>query len=88
MMMRMQSQTTERTTVTLPRELARRLRVEAERSQRSLSEVVREAVIAYLDRQGAQPLPSFSGVGASGRNDVSERAEELIRARLRQPRRP
>jgi hypothetical protein len=74
---------TERTTVTLPRSVARRLRVEAEASGRSLSAVVSQAVQAYLDALSTPPLPSFTGVAGSGRTDVSERAEELLRARIR-----
>ncbi|HXF74414.1 MAG TPA: ribbon-helix-helix domain-containing protein [Actinomycetota bacterium] len=73
----------QRITVTLPRDLARRLRMEAERTGRPVSAVVRDAVHAHLDRGGAPPLPSFVGAGRSGRGDVSERAEELARARLR-----
>jgi predicted transcriptional regulator len=73
----------ERTTVTFPRELARRLRMEAQRTGRPVSAVVRDAVRAYLDRRGAPPLPSFAGAGRSGRGDVSERAEELVGRRVR-----
>ena len=73
----------ERTTVTLPRDLARRLRMEAQRTGRPVSAVVRDAVHAYLDRRGAPPLPSYVGAGRSGRDDVSERAEELVGRRLR-----
>lgn len=69
---------TERTTVTLPRQLARMLRTEAQRSGRSVSALVRDAVRAYLEGRASPPLPSFGGVGRSGREDVSERAEELL----------
>lgn len=75
-MMRMHD--TERTTVTLPRQLARMLRTEAQRSGRSVSALVRDAVRAYLEGRASPPLPSFAGVGRSGREDVSERAEELL----------
>jgi metal-responsive CopG/Arc/MetJ family transcriptional regulator len=68
----------ERMSVSLPRELAQRLRVEADRTNRSVSGVVREAVETYLEGKDARGTSSFAGVGASGRHDVSEQAEELI----------
>lgn len=69
-------ETAERTTVTLPRSLARRLRLEAEALGRPISAVVREALEDYL--QSDALLPTFTGIGASGSSDTSERAEELI----------
>lgn len=68
----------ERTTITLPRQLARTLRMEAQRSGRSVSALVRDAVRAYLEGREPPPLPSLTGAGRSGRQDVSERAEELL----------
>jgi predicted transcriptional regulator len=68
----------ERTTVTLPTELARRLRTEARAHDRSVSAIVREALEAYLAGQPAPELPSFAGVGESGVGNLSERVEELL----------
>ena len=68
----------ERTTVTLPIELARRLRTEAKAHGRPVSAIVREALEAYLEGQPPGQLPSFAGVGHSGRSDLSERVEELM----------
>ncbi len=68
----------ERTTVTLPTELARRLRTEARAHARPVSAIVREALEAYLGGQPAPELPSFAGVGESGIPDLSERVEELL----------
>lgn len=75
----------ERATVTLPRSLARRLRLEAEASGRPISSVVREALEEYLREDVL--LPSFTGVAGSGRSDTSERTEELIRRRMKRRRR-
>jgi plasmid stability protein len=72
--------TMERATITLPGSLARRLRIEAQVTGRSLSAVARDALEAYLGSDESPPLPSFAAAGASGRHDVSERAEELIAA--------
>ena len=68
----------ERTTVTIPTGLARRLRTEARAHDRSVSAIVREALEAYLAGQPAPELPSFAGVGESGIEDLSERVEELL----------
>jgi len=68
----------ERTTVTLPTELARRLRTEARAHDRPVSSIVREALEVYLGGQPAPELPSFAGVGNSGLHDLSERVEELL----------
>jgi len=68
----------ERTTVSLPGPLARHLRARAQGQGRSVSAIVREALEAYFEGQGPPELPSFAGVGASGRHDLSERVEELI----------
>lgn len=68
----------ERTTVTLPAELARRLRTQATAQDRSVSAIVREALEAYLAGQPAPELPSFAGVGSSGVGDLSERVDELL----------
>jgi plasmid stability protein len=68
----------ERTTVTLPVGLARRLRTEARSHDRSVSAIVREALQAYLAGQPAPELPSFAGVGESGIADLSVCVEELL----------
>jgi hypothetical protein len=73
----------ERTTVTLPAALARRVRAQARTSGRSVSSILREALEAYLEGQEPPGLPSFTGVGASGRGDLSERVEELLAERFR-----
>jgi len=72
----------ERTTITLPRSLARRLRMAAETSGMSLSGFVRKALDAYLGQEQFA-LPSFTGSGSSGRKNTAERAEELIASRMR-----
>jgi plasmid stability protein len=69
---------TERTSITLPAELARRLRTQARAHQRSVSSIVREALEAYLAGQPPPELPSFAGIGSSGIADLSERVEELL----------
>ena len=77
----------ERTTVTLPTELARRLRTQARAHDRPVSAIVREALEAYLGGQPPPELPSFMGVGRSGMTDLSERVEELLPETIRRGRR-
>jgi predicted transcriptional regulator len=69
-----------RTTVKLPDELDARLRHEAQRRGRTVSELTREAIDLYLgglDRQGKRRLLA-AGAGRSGHPDVSERIEEIL----------
>ena len=73
----------ERTTITLPRELARRLRTQARARDRSVSAIVREALEAYLAGQPAPELASFAVVGNSGLGDRSERVDELLSSAAR-----
>ena len=68
----------ERTTVTLPTELARRLRTQARAHDRPVSAIVREALEAYLAGQPPPKLPSFTGVGRSRTPNLAARAEELL----------
>jgi hypothetical protein len=77
----------ERTTVSLPRALLNRLRLEARAAGLPVSTVVRAALESYFARAARPRLPSFAGSGASGRSDVSERAEELLQKRFKTKRR-
>jgi hypothetical protein len=49
---------------------------------RSQAEIIREALAVYTERG---PRPALKGIGAyrSGRSDVSERAEDLLREAAR-----
>lgn len=67
-----------RTTVKLTDELDARLRHEAQRSGLTISEITRGAL---ADRLGADRRRlGAAGAGRSGRSDVSERIEEILRA--------
>lgn len=72
-----------RTTVKLPDELDARLRHEAERSGKTLSEVTREAIEAHLGAKTGRRRLHAAKAGASGHHDVSERIEEILRAEVR-----
>jgi len=71
-----------RTTVKLPDELDTRLRLEAKRRGTTISDLTREAIEAHLD---GTPRRMFlaAGAGNSGRTDISERIEEILREEWR-----
>jgi hypothetical protein len=72
-----------RTTIFVPEALERDLQLYARQNGKPAALVVREAIAAYLvDRRPAVRLPSFAGVGASGRADVAEKHESLLFAEL------
>lgn len=49
---------------------------------RSQGEIIREALAVYAEK-GARPAPKGIGAYRSGRSDVSERAEDLLREAAR-----
>jgi predicted transcriptional regulator len=71
-----------RTTVKLPDDVDARLRHEAERQGRTVSELTREAIEAYLGAGSGRRRLLAAGAGHSGRNDVSECVEEILRTEV------
>jgi predicted transcriptional regulator len=67
-----------RTTIKLPDELDAQLRHEAARRNMTISELTREAIELHL---GGRRLMA-AGAGHSGRADISERIEEILRAEV------
>jgi hypothetical protein len=68
-----------RTTIFVPEPLERDLQLYARSERKPVASVVREALVEYLAaRRPASALPSFVGVGQSGRSDIAERHEELL----------
>jgi hypothetical protein len=68
-----------KTTVYLEAEAYERLKRIAHEEGRTTAELVREAVAEYAERRAPRRPPASLGIGHSGRGDVSERAEELLR---------
>jgi len=64
-----------RTTVKLSDETDALLRHEAQRRGMTISELTREAVQAHL---GSRRVLGAAAAGRSGKNDVSERVEEIL----------
>ncbi len=78
-----------RTTIYLEEDVALAIRQLAVHEQRSQAEIIREALRRYLKQASKRREPlKPSGIGAyrSGRHDVSERAEELLRQAARKNR--
>ncbi len=68
-----------RTTIFVPETLERDLQLYARQHGKAVALVVREAVEAYLlAHRPVVRMPSFAGVGASGRSDVAETHEALL----------
>jgi hypothetical protein len=68
-----------RTTIFVPEALERDLQLYARRERKPVASIVREALAEYLvSRQPASALPSFTGIGRSGRTDIAERHEQLL----------
>lgn len=67
-----------RTTVLLPEEDWLGLKKLAQRQGRSPSEMIREAVAAYVTDRAGEEEASFVGLGASGCGEVSRRPDEHL----------
>lgn len=71
--------TMQKTTVYLDPADYRALKRIAARKKRRPAELVREAVAEYAARHEPRRAPKSIGAFASGRRDLSERAEELLK---------
>jgi hypothetical protein len=66
-----------RTTIYLDPEIEVLLKLEALRRGEPMSELIRDALRAYLGRKPVQPPPG-AGAFDSGRSDTAKRAEDLL----------
>jgi hypothetical protein len=73
-----------RTTIFLDAASERDLKTLAYRKSEPVSHLVREAIARYVasELETLPRLPSFVGIGDSGRKDIAERHEELLFADL------
>ena len=69
----------QKTTVYLDRADYRALKRIAAKTRRPPAELVREAVAEYAARHASRRAPRSVGAFASGRRDLSERAEDLLK---------
>lgn len=74
-----------KTTVYLDETVAVKLRQIAKAADRSQAEVIRDAIETYT-RDVERPRPKGIGAYRSGRSDVSETAEEILRRAARKRR--
>jgi predicted transcriptional regulator len=70
---------TTKTTVYLDADIYRRLKALAAKGGRSTAELVREAVAAYAELHTRGATARSVGAGHSGRDDLSERAENMLK---------
>jgi hypothetical protein len=71
--------------VTVPEEIAERLASEAKERGTSAEEVAAEVLVSHVPTAPkTRPLPSWVGAAHSGRNDLSERHEEILKSELGQ----
>jgi plasmid stability protein len=66
----------ERTTISIPDDLRKRLRIIAAERGTSMATVIREALEAKVKQQ--RPKPRSIGIGDSGYTDTSQRVDELL----------
>jgi metal-responsive CopG/Arc/MetJ family transcriptional regulator len=68
-----------RTTIFAEDDLLNEIKDFAKQEKRSVAELIRDALDQYIQtkRKPVQPL-SFIGIGESGRDDISEKHEELL----------
>ncbi|MGH3500846.1 MAG: CopG family transcriptional regulator [Nocardioidaceae bacterium] len=71
-----------RTTVKISDALDARLRHEAERRKVTIAEISREALEVYLGQPRGRRTLGAAGAGRSGRDDISERVEEILAAEV------
>lgn len=71
-----------RTTVKLPEELDALLRHEAQRRGITVSALTREAIEHHLGQPSGRRRLRAAGAGRSGRDDISERIEEILATEL------
>jgi predicted transcriptional regulator len=69
-----------KTTVYLEAEDYRRVKALARTQGRPAAQLIREAVAEYAQRYARDVVPSSIGAGRSGRGDVADTAEDLLRA--------
>jgi metal-responsive CopG/Arc/MetJ family transcriptional regulator len=68
-----------RTTIFADDELLRELKEVSREEDRSVAEIVREAIESYIKQKVKRKKKlSFIGIGSSGRSDIAERHEELL----------
>jgi predicted transcriptional regulator len=70
----------QRTTVKLPDDLDARLRHEAKLRGTTIAEITRTALEAHLGATGSRRRLGAAAAGRSGRSDISERIEDIIRS--------
>lgn len=67
-----------RTTIVADEALLLELKYRAKREGKTVSELIRKVLDDYLRRSERRKTLSFVAAGRSGRNDISEKSEEIL----------
>jgi metal-responsive CopG/Arc/MetJ family transcriptional regulator len=71
-----------RTTILIEDDLLLEVKQLARSQGTTTTEIIREALKAYIGRRRRARVPSFTGVGRSGRRSVSKNAEAILRQKV------
>ena len=72
-----------RTTMLLDDDLLLEVKRLARAQESTVTEIVREALRAYVAQRRRSRLPAFAKVGRSGRRSISQNAENILRQKAR-----
>ncbi len=67
-----------RTTIFIDEEIYYDIKELAEEDQKTISEILREALVRYLKERKKKKKLSIIGIAESGRNDIAERHEDIL----------
>jgi hypothetical protein len=71
-----------RTTILLEEGLLLEVKQLARSQGTTTTEIIRAALKAYIGRRQRARVPSFTGVGRSGRRSISKNAEAILRQKV------
>lgn len=67
-----------RTTIFADEDLINEIKEISKEENRSIAEIMREAMQGYIKQKRKRKKLSFIGIGSSGRRDIAEKHEDLI----------
>lgn len=67
-----------RTTIFADNDLLREIKELSKEENKSMGEIIREAMQNYIKQKRFKKKISFIGIGNSGRKDIAEKHEELL----------
>jgi metal-responsive CopG/Arc/MetJ family transcriptional regulator len=71
-----------RTTILLDHDLLLQIKQLAQTSGTTATDVIREALKSYLEKNRSRRKLSFTGVGKSGRSSIAKDSEKILRRKV------